>query len=123
MGDLTKNISRKEIECQCGCGLDTMDYETAAVWQEARDHFNAPLHINDRNHSGARCLTHNREIGSSDSSQHPRCRAIDGEIEGVTPKELYDYFDLKYPDRYGIGLYSWGVHLDTRKEKARWSTV
>lgn len=120
MGDLSKHFSRREIECQCGCGFNTIDYETLSVWEEARLYFGRPVHINDRGHSACRCLFHNNEIGSSDTSWHVKGRAIDGEIDGITSKELYDYFDKKYPNKYGIGLYATFVHLDTRPTKARW---
>ena len=31
MGDLTKNISRYEIACKCGCGFDTIDIEVVRM--------------------------------------------------------------------------------------------
>ncbi len=69
--------------------------------------------------SGARCYSYNRSIGSTDRSQHPRCRAMDLPVKD--PKALYEYLDNKYPSCYGLGLYNTFVHIDTRSgAKARW---
>lgn len=132
MGDRTKNISRHELACSCGCGFDSMDGETLDVWQDACDHFAKALGL-DRvvfiPHSGARCFRYNRtpEVGSNDNSQHPLARALDGHIVGVTPLKLYTYLTGKYKGRYGFGLYTTFVHVDTRttgsngpKRPARW---
>lgn len=125
MGDLTKNISRHELACHCGCGYDSMDMETVEVVQGACEYFAARLHVNRvtlQINSAARCLAYNRSdaVGSTDESQHPKARAMDIRIEGVSPAELYHYFDTKYPGKYGVGLYASFVHIDTRRVKARW---
>lgn len=122
MGDLSKNLSRREVACKCGCGYDTIDAETVAAFQETCDHFAKILGVKKvvaDIHSAARCLEWNRTPislggpGSNDNSQHPKGRAIDFSIRGVSPSDLYAYLVTRYPDRYGIGRYSWGVHLDT----------
>jgi uncharacterized protein YcbK (DUF882 family) len=104
-----------------------MDIETVNVLQECCDHFaktlavyRVVLYIT----SAARCFEYNRSIGSSDSSQHPRCRAIDFFIYSVSTPIIYAYLDNRYPDKYGIGLYvkNGFVHLDTRTNgPARWT--
>jgi len=45
MGDLSKNISRSEIECKCGCGTDTIDAETIKAVQDTCDHFAKVLDV------------------------------------------------------------------------------
>ena len=136
MGDLTKNIDRIELQCSCRrCDVRIQDHEPIIkVWQAACDHF-AKLHNVDRVVltvlSAARCYEYNRlpvsegGPGSNDNSQHPRCNAMDGRIklptgEQIPNRNIYDYFDKKYPNRFGIGIYSWGVHADTRELKGRW---
>lgn len=126
MGNLSKNISRHEVACLCGCGLDTVDVETVAVVQDVCDHFAEELGV-DRVvlgiNSAARCFEYNRSdrIGSNDASQHPRCRALDIRLKGVEPYRVYDYLDDKYPDQYGIGRYRTFTHIDTRSGgRARW---
>lgn len=124
MGDLTKNISRHELRCKCGeCDFQSMDFETINVVQEACDHFAEKLGVNKvalSINSAHRCFKHNKNVGSTDKSQHPRGNAMDIKISHVSPKDLYLYLDSKYPDKYGIGMYSSFTHIDTRSYKARW---
>jgi len=115
MGDISIYFNRREIACKCGCGLDSMDGETLDLADECRDFAGQSITPS----SGARCLNHNRSVGSSDMSQHLKCRAIDLPVKN--PKELYDYLCQSYPSRYGFGLYDTFVHIDTRSGKpARW---
>ena len=117
MGDLSKNISRSECACKCGCGFDTADIETVQVVQDACDYFAAikgvdkvVAHFN----SWCRCAKHNKEEGGTPKSKHLEGRACDWWIEGVTPQALYQYLVHKYPTKYGIGLYPGRIHSDTR---------
>jgi len=116
MGDLSKNLSRLEFSCQCGCGFDTVDYELVIVLQDTRDHFGEALTIN----SGCRCMKHNGNQGGSKKSQHIIGRGADIRINNVPSDIIADYLEEKYPDTFGIGRYSGRVHIDTRKIKARW---
>lgn len=124
MGDLTKNISRRELACNCGCGFDSMDWETINAVQECCDRFSESMggiRIYCEITSAARCLAYNLRVGSNNASQHPKARAIDFKIRGVAPKTIYDYLNTRYSGRYGIGLYPTFVHLDTRTNgPARW---
>jgi uncharacterized protein YcbK (DUF882 family) len=83
MGDLTKNLSRHEFACQCGCGFDTVDHDLPGILQEVADHF---LELADRNtvlrvmidiKSGNRCEAHNLAEGGSSKSRHMWGRAAD----------------------------------------------
>lgn len=124
MGNLSKNLSRWEIACKCGCGFDSMDIETINVIQECCDNFASKLgkaKVVLVVHSGCRCFAWNDHVGGEDGSKHLIARAIDFHIEGVPNGEVYKYLDKKYIAKYGIGLYSWGVHLDTRTGRSkRW---
>lgn len=130
MGDLTKNISRHELACSCGCGANSMDYETIMVVQESCDHFAKQLGIDKvvlSISSAHRCFKYNRlpisqgGPGSNDASQHPFARAIDYTIKGVSPAKVYAYLDNKYPTRYGMGKYKFFTHFDARSYgPARW---
>lgn len=132
---LTKNISRVEIECSCGCGFDVADYELLTVAQESADFF---LHRDRADKvvmiitSGNRCKLHNKKIGGASNSQHTHGKAMDyklktiknDETRFVSAYELAEFLDGKYPEKYGIGKYPMGrVHLDVRQQKARWSNV
>jgi len=129
VGDLTTNISRHELACGCGCGFQSMDWETIEVVQDVCDHFADNLGVEKvvlTITSAARCYEYNRKPaseggpGSNDNSQHPKACAIDLQIAGVSPQEVYEYLDQKYPNTFGIGLYKTFVHIDTRPYRARW---
>lgn len=100
MGNLTNNLSRHEFACKCGCGFDSIDYETVKIIQETCDHFDSRVTIN----SGCRCKRHNQMVGGGEKSQHLLGRAGDCRFWEVTPTEVYAYLNAKYPDRYGLGL-------------------
>ena len=118
---VTKNISVKEIECNCNCGLKWVSNGTLLIVQMARDYFGEPVVIT----SGARCPSHNAKVGGSERSQHMPdsngiCHAIDFYVKGKTTKELYDYLDKMFPDSLGLGLADSFVHIDDRLTKRRW---
>lgn len=123
MGDITKNISRHELACKCGCGFDSMDYETIKILQECCDHFAKTLGVEKVTliiNSACRCEIHNKFINGSKRSQHLLARALDFWIKSVHPSEVYNYLTEKYEGKYGIGGYSKFTHLDTRSSEARW---
>lgn len=116
MGDLTKNFSRYEFACKCGCGQDTVDFELVNVMQRLRDHFERTVHITSAN----RCRKHNREVGGSNTSQHLYGRAADFIIDGVYNDDIQEYLQMSFLNKYGIGRYDNFTHIDTRLKKARW---
>jgi uncharacterized protein YcbK (DUF882 family) len=82
--------------------------------QQFRDHFGKAVTIN----SGYRCPTHNASVGGASKSNHMDGEAADIKIKGITPLELAQYAEsigIK-----GIGVYSWGIHIDTRTSKYFW---
>lgn len=114
---LSKNFTRSEFKCQCGCcDYDTVDMELVNVLQDVRDHFNKPVKITSAN----RCPCHNEKVGGSDNSYHPRGRAADIQVLEVEPKQVQAYLLKKYPGKYGIGSYATFTHIDTRTGKGRW---
>ena len=124
MSKISPNFKRHEFTCKCGCGFDTVDVELLIVAELAREIL-GPYTPN----SGCRCVNHNEYIQKlanpeykpySSKSQHLIGRAID--IPANMPGDLYARLDEQFPNKYGIGLYVWGVHIDTRNEKARWNS-
>jgi uncharacterized protein YcbK (DUF882 family) len=124
VGDLSKNLSRYEVACKCGCGYDTIDVEAVEVVQAVCDGFarqrgldRVVLHIS----SAARCPSWNRIVGGEDESLHLEARALDFTVSGVKPADVYAALVAAFPDRYGIGSYASFTHLDTRGgPAARW---
>ena len=133
MGKLNEYFDRSEFRCKgkhCGddggnCGFATVDTELLKVLTDVREHFGKPVKIN----SGCRCFKHNEEVqkahnpnyvpGSS-RSKHMQGIASDIVVTGVSPDEVADYLESKYPDKYGIGRYNTFTHIDVRSNKARW---
>ena len=118
MGDISTNFSRYEFACSCGCGFEAVDVELLEVLEDLRAHFNVAVTIN----SGCRCDNHNKSIGGAKNSMHTKGIAADVVVSGADAQTVYNYLDTKYPDKYGIGLYSNPdrVHIDVRRSKARW---
>jgi hypothetical protein len=115
------------MACRDNCGFDTADTKLVYVIQECCDHFAAKYHQRVRlDVTGPnRCLKRNIEEGGSDDSEHLNAKAMDYVIslaDGtiITPKEIYDHMDAKYPDTFGQGIYDDRNHTDVRLIKARW---
>ena len=117
MGDLSKNFSRHEFACKCGCGFDTVDTVLLWILQELSNHFNSPVLIS----SACRCPSHNFKSDGSENSQHLYGKAADFTVKGIPPEQVQEYLHLKYPAKYGIGLYYNFTHFDVRNHCATWS--
>ena len=72
-GDLTKNFSRKEFGCKCGCGKDDISPRLAEMCQTIRDAVGVPVRVN----SGCRCAAHNAKVGGAPDSYHTQGKAAD----------------------------------------------
>lgn len=131
MGNLTKNLSRWEFECPCGCDFDTVDFALASAMQASCDFFGKAFDVTMRIHvnSGNRCKAHNKTVaGASDKSQHVNARAADfylwyyvqGKKVIVPADDVADYLDSQFPKTCGIGRYNGRTHFDTRELYARW---
>ena len=123
MGDLSKNLSRHEMACRCGCGFDTVDIELVAVLQATCDRFaqalgveKAVLVITGPN----RCVKHNAKVGGAPGSYHIEAKAADFRIKGTTANEVADYLESTYPNEYGVGRYHNRTHVDVSRHKRRW---
>lgn len=114
---VSANFKVREFRCQDGSDPVFIGDELLEVLQDVRNHFGSPVRIEE--HSAYRTPTHNKKVDGAVYSQHMYGIAVDFHVDGVAPKTVYDYLDRKYPNKYGIGLYTWGVHIDTRKEKSR----
>ena len=91
--------------------------KTVALLQTISDHFGKEIQWN----SGLRCQRYNASIpGASPHSKHKLGMAYDFHMNGVSPQALADFAETLMPDWGGIGIYSWGIHIDDRPQKARW---
>lgn len=117
-------FARSEFRCQCG-GRYCNGYpaepaeETVRMADEIRRRAGVPLTVN----SGLRCARHNAEVGGVSNSLHTTGQAVD--LSGsISPAKLHQIAEQvqaeMIPGRGGLGLYSWGVHVDNGK-KSRWN--
>ncbi len=135
MGDLTRNLSRSEFMCPCGCETDTADFDLINELQNIVDHFiekypdmEIGIHLNSAN----RCKSYNATIpGASPKSKHIQYQAVDffiyDKLTGdyrkgikIDPDEVSAYLLKTYPEKFGIGQYRGRTHFDIRQNKARW---
>lgn len=129
MGDLTKNLSRHEFACRCGCGFDTVDFMLITDLQWLVDIYaaeNPGSKVSVIITGPNRCPTHNTAEGGAPGSTHPEAKAADFKIyiDGVQvdPDDVADRLDKKYPNSRGIGRYVNRTHHDVRVVRARWDT-
>ena len=106
-------------EFACSDGSDPVFISTALVeiLENIRQHFGAAVHI----HSGYRTVSFNSSLkDSSKKSQHMFGLAADLHVDDHSHQEVYNYACQLLGDHGGVGLYSWGIHVDVRADKARW---
>lgn len=121
---LTKNFDLEEFECNCGCKMPAFVLENvkklANNLQIIRDEI-GPLYLTN----SYRCKPHNRDIGSSDTSQHVLGKAGDLKSTIHSPSAIAEVIeDLIKSEKIeegGLGIYNTFTHYDTRGTRARWS--
>lgn len=117
MGDLSRNFSRKEFECNCEeCGQDAVDHELISLLEDIRSNFRASITVT----SGNRCPAYNKAVGGTKHSQHLTSKAADIIVKDVDPHLVAIWVSEVNPDRYGVGMYDNFTHVDVRSTKARW---
>lgn len=113
---ISKNFRVREFRCKDGTDVIFIDPELVEILQKIRAYFGKAVTIN----SAYRTPAHNKKVGGADYSQHLYGTAADIVVKGITPKKVKSYVETLMPSSGGIGVYSWGVHVDTRKTKSRW---
>ena len=105
-------FKRDEFRCPCGrCGGVPVD--------EIRRRLGVPVSVVDGGGSGVRCAAHNAEVGGVANSQHLFGLAADLH-SAASPAEMKAAAEEVLGHTGGIGLYGWGIHVDTRQGYARW---
>lgn len=120
--DEIKYFKKSEFACKCGkyCGgyPAEIDMNMVKIADKIRAKIGKPITIN----SGLRCKTHNANVGGVSNSQHLLGKAADlGCPNGCTPTQMASIAEGIMGNTGGIGVYSWGIHIDTRSIKARWN--
>jgi uncharacterized protein YcbK (DUF882 family) len=121
-----KNIryfQKSEFKCQCGgryCNGYPVEIDMTMVGyaDEIRHRLGKPLRVN----SGLRDPRHNAAVGGVSNSQHVYGTAVDlGCPSGTTPAKMAAIAEEVMGGTGGIGIYNWGIHIDSRKTKSRWN--
>ena len=113
---LSKNFSRHEAACKCGCGFDTADVLTTAIIQQVRDYVDEKVIVT----SWCRCEKHNKDAGGKPDSQHLYGRAVDFYVVGYSRAQHLELFrwieETLMKGEGGLRLYKRKnfIHLDTR---------
>lgn len=107
MGDLTRNFSRAEFACKCGCGFDDIDRDLVELLQQIRSALGAPLTIT----SGCRCEEHNAKSGGAVTSAHVSGHAVDIACKDGHLRFRLLWLAIKAGIRR-IGLHKTFIHLD-----------
>ena len=120
--DGIKYFKKSEFACKCGKYCDgypaEIDMDMVKIADEIRSRIGKPISIN----SGLRCKTHNANVGGVFNSQHLLGKAADlGCPIGCTPAQMASIAETIIGNTGGIGIYTWGIHIDTRSAKSRWN--
>ena len=127
MGDLTKNFSKSEFECNDGGEKPQEVFDNVEVHaynlQTIRDFCDASVTIN----SAYRSPSYNKKVGGATKSQHLTGNASDITIKGYTPDEVADIIEglirIDAIEEGGVGRYDTFTHYDRRGTKARWDNT
>ena len=120
--DEIKYFKKPEFACKCGKYCNgypvEIDMNMVKIADKIRSRIGKPIQIN----SGIRCKIHNANVGGVSNSQHLFGNAADlGCPSGCTPIQMASIAEDVMGDTGGIGIYSWGIHIDTRTTKSRWN--
>ena len=114
---ITPHFKVREFACSDGSDPVFISTTLVDILENIRVHFGAAVHI----HSGYRTVSFNSSLkDSSKKSQHMFGLAADLHVDGHSHQEVYNYVCQLLGDHGGVGLYSWGVHIDVRTNKSRW---
>lgn len=114
-------FGREEFRCTCGeCGGFPVepDEKMVRTVDEIRRRLGVPVTIVDSGGSGVRCVTHNAAVGGVANSEHLYGRASDLH-SSASPARMKEVAEEVMGKTGGIGLYSWGIHVDVGKY-SRW---
>ena len=119
---LSKNFSRDEFECPCGCSSQMVEQELVDKLQLIRDKLGQKLKVT----SGYRCVKHNanKKVRGSQTSRHLYGIAADWRTLNRSVNPVALGIIAQSVGFGGIGIYwhSQGafVHTDTRGGKSTW---
>lgn len=122
---LSPHFSLEECKCKCRRHKDApycpVSQRLLSLAEKIRDLLGEPMITR----SVCRCAEHNAETpGASPTSKHVAGKAMDFYCRRLSPLAVYNvitraWHDGRLPELGGVGLYDWGVHIDTEKASDR----
>ena len=86
MGDLSRDFSRSEFRCKCGCGKDDVSMDLVVQLQRLRSLLRRPVIVT----SGVRCEAYNAQVGGKPDSAH-----LTGEAADIACKDSRTRWEMK----------------------------
>jgi uncharacterized protein YcbK (DUF882 family) len=124
---LSAHFNEDEFKCHCGkCEMVEIDPELIDVLEDLITSFTTDAgRPTVTIVSGYRCPDHNISVGGAKNSQH--CQGIAADIkmkrhnkELIPANTVYEFLNMKYRTKYGVGKYKTWTHIDVRPNVARW---
>ena len=116
---VSEHFTWEEVRCHCGCPLMVDVKKKAAKQAAALEKFrraigNLPVSV----HCWHRCAGQNAKVGGAKASKHMEGSATDLHVAGIPHAKLREVARA-IPEFIigGIGIYDWGVHLDTAVDR------
>lgn len=110
-----------EFACPC-CGRRQASATLINILESIRAYVRRPIIVHGPQGGGYRCPNLMAKMilegKTNSSSLHAIGEAADIHCAGITPRKLYEIADKLNPCG-GVGLYHWGVHVDTGKGKGK----
>ena len=106
---MSKDFSRWEFKCKCGCGGFELDSDFLEMLQDARSIAGVRFSIN----SGYRCEAYNASIGGASKSKHLLGMAADiGTLHPGSQGAFRILFGLRDAGFTRFKIYSRHIHVD-----------
>ena len=115
MNKLTQHFTKEEFDCKCGCGNGEIVISGRLVdeLEIVRKAYGKPMRIT----SGIRCLSHNRTIGSRDTSSHIKGVAADIFCNDIKSRLELMKRILRDAEFTRVGLHKEFIHVDVDDDK------
>lgn len=109
---ISKHFSLEEIQCHCGCGQALVDKDLLYIAEKLRKYLKKPMIV----HCVNRCTKHNKAVGGVKKSYHVKGMAMDFHCRGMSIRDLKRECILLWEKKIltgGLGVYDWGIHIDS----------
>jgi uncharacterized protein YcbK (DUF882 family) len=111
-------FTKTEFKCRCGCGQAIINNDLVSMLDNIRYRIGLPIII----HCVNRCEKHNKAVGGVSTSKHILGNAADFHVRDMSIVKLHEYLTHNHEIQNivtgGLGLYDWGVHIDTGRYRS-----